>query len=104
MGWGAGRSDAKMVDAMVGAVRDPFDNCHMGITAENVAKRWEISREDQDALAVESHRRAANAVNSGYFKEQILPIEVKIKGGTRLFDTDENVRGGTTIEKLSRLR
>jgi len=76
----------------------------MGITAENVAKRWEISREDQDALAVESHRRAANAVNSGYFNEQILPIEVKIKGGTMLFDTDENVRGDTTIEKLARLR
>src|SRR5258706_4548934 len=104
MGWGAGRNDAKMVDAMVGALSDPFDDCHMGITAENVAKRWEISREDQDALAVESHRRAANAINSGYFNEQILPIEVKIKGGTMLFDTDENVRGDTTIEKLARLR
>jgi acetyl-CoA C-acetyltransferase len=104
MRWGARMNDAKMVDAMVGALSDPFDDCHMGITAENVAKRWEISREDQDALAVESHRRAANAVNSGYFKEQILPIEVKIKGGTMLFDTDENVRGDTTIEKLARLR
>ncbi len=104
MRWGARMNDAKMLDAMVGALSDPFDDCHMGITAESVAKRWEISREDQDALAVESHRRAANAVNSGYFKEQILPIEVKIKGGTMLFDTDENVRGDTTIEKLSRLR
>jgi acetyl-CoA C-acetyltransferase len=104
MRWGVRMNDAKMVDAMVGALSDPFDDCHMGITAENVAKRWEISREDQDALAVESHRRAANAVNSGYFKEQILPIEVKIKGGTMLFDTDENVRGDTTIEKLARLR
>jgi acetyl-CoA C-acetyltransferase len=102
--WGARMNDTKMVDAMVGALSDPFDDCHMGITAENVAKRWEISREDQDALAVESHRRAANAVNSGYFKEQILPIEVKIKGGTMLFDTDENVRGDTAIEKLARLR
>jgi acetyl-CoA C-acetyltransferase len=87
MRWGARMNDAKMLDAMVGALSDPFDDCHMGITAENVAKRWEISREDQDALAVESHRRAANAVNSGYFKEQILPIEVKIKGGTMLFET-----------------
>jgi len=104
MRWGARMNDAKMLDAMVGALSDPFDDCHMGITAENVAKRWEISREDQDALAVESHRRAANAVNRGYFKEQILPIEVKIKGGTMLFDTDENVRGDTTIEKLARLR
>jgi acetyl-CoA C-acetyltransferase len=97
-------NDAKMLDAMVGALSDPFDDCHMGVTAENVAKRWEISREDQDALAVESHRRAANAISSGYFKEQILPIEVKIKGGTTLVDTDESVRGDTTLEKLAKLR
>jgi acetyl-CoA C-acetyltransferase len=76
----------------------------MGVTAENVAKRWEISREDQDALAVESHKRAANAISSGYFKAQILPIEVKVKGGTATFDTDESVRGDTSLEKLAKLR
>src|SRR5438552_3358988 len=79
MRWGARMNDVKMVDAMVGALSDPFDDCHMGITAENVAKRWEISREDQDALAVESHRRVAAASDSGHFKDQILPIEVKVK-------------------------
>jgi acetyl-CoA C-acetyltransferase len=104
MRWGARMNDAKMLDAMVGALSDPFDDCHMGVTAENVAKRWEISREDQDALAVESHKRAASAISNGYFKEQILPIEVKVKGGTTLFDTDESVRGDTTIEKMAKLR
>jgi acetyl-CoA C-acetyltransferase len=74
MRWGARMNDAKMVDAMAGALSDPFDDCHMGITAENVAKRWEISRADQDALAVESQRRAVNAIEKGYFKAQILPI------------------------------
>jgi acetyl-CoA C-acetyltransferase len=104
MRWGARMNDAKMLDVMVGALSDPFDDCHMGITAENVAKRWEIGREDQDALAVESHQRAARAIGNGYFKEQILPIEVKVKGGTTLFDTDESVRGDTSIEKLAKLR
>jgi acetyl-CoA C-acetyltransferase len=104
MRWGARMNDAKMIDVMVGALSDPFDDCHMGITAENVAKRWEISREDQDALAVVSHQRAARAIGNGYFKEQILPIEVKVKGGTTLFDTDESVRGDTSIEKLAKLR
>jgi acetyl-CoA C-acetyltransferase len=104
MRWGARMNDATMLDAMVGALSDPFDDCHMGVTAENVAKRWEISREDQDALAVESHKRAANAISSGYFKAQILPIEVKVKGGTATFDTDESVRGDTSLEKLAKLR
>src|SRR5262245_12164615 len=102
--WGARMNDAKMLDAMVGALSDPFDDCHMGITAENVAKRWEISREDQDALAVESHRRAAAAISAGYFRPQILPIEVKVKGGTTRFDTDENVRGDASLEKLAKLK
>src|SRR6266496_3438157 len=104
MRWGARMNDAKMLDAMVGALSDPFDDCHMGITAENVAKRWEISREDQDKLAVESHQRAAQAIGNGYFKAQILPIEVKVKGGTTLFDTDESVRGDANLEKLAKLR
>jgi acetyl-CoA C-acetyltransferase len=104
MRWGARMNDTKLLDAMVGALSDPFDDCHMGITAENVAKRWEISREDQDALAVESHKRAASAIGNGFFKAQILPIEVKVKGGTALFDTDENVRGDTNLEKLAKLK
>jgi acetyl-CoA C-acetyltransferase len=104
MRWGARMNNAQMVDMMVGALSDPFDDCHMGITAENVAKRWEISREDQDALAVESHQRAAAAIDKGYFKEQILPIEVKIKGGTALFDTDENVRRDASLERMAKLR
>jgi acetyl-CoA C-acetyltransferase len=104
MRWGARMNDTKLLDAMVGALSDPFDDCHMGITAENVAKRWEISREDQDALAVESHKRAAAALGNGFFKTQILPIEVKVKGGTTLFDTDENVRGDANLEKLAKLK
>ncbi|MCS6883044.1 MAG: acetyl-CoA C-acyltransferase family protein [Oscillochloridaceae bacterium] len=104
MRWGARMNDTKMVDMMVGALNDPFDDCHMGVTAENVAAKWGISREDQDALAVESHRRAAAAIDAGYFKSQIVPVEIKVKGGTQLFDTDEGVRRDTTLEKLAKLK
>jgi len=104
MRWGARMNAAQMVDMMVGALTDPFDDCHMGVTAENVAKKWNVMREDQDKLAVESHTRAANAIDKGYFKEQILPVEVKVKGGTAAFDTDENVRRDSSVEKLARLR
>lgn len=104
MRWGARMNDTKMVDMMVGALSDPFDDCHMGVTAENVAAKWGISREDQDALAVESHRRAAAAIEAGYFKSQIVPVELKVKGGTQIFDTDEGVRRDTTMEKLARLK
>ena len=76
----------------------------MGVTAENVAKKWNISREDQDKLAAESHRRAANAIDKGYFKEQIVPVEIKVKGGTVPFETDETVRRDSTVEKLARLK
>src|ERR1700746_366884 len=79
MRWGARMNDTTMIDAMVGALSDPFDDCHMGVTAENVAKKWNISREDQDKLAAESHRRAAVALDKGYFKGQIVPVEIKIK-------------------------
>lgn len=102
--WGARMSDTKLIDAMVGALSDPFDDCHMGITAENIAKRWGISREDQDALAVESHRRAVMAIDAGRYKDQILPIEIKVKGGTTLFDTDENVRRDATLERMAKLK
>ena len=96
--------DGKVIDAMVAALSDPFDDCHMGITAENVAKKWEISREDQDALAVESHRRAINALDNGYLKEQILPIEIKTKKGTTIVDTDEHPRRDATLEGMAKLR
>ena len=104
MRWGARMNDTVLTDMMVAALSDPFDDCHMGVTAENVAKKYNISREDQDQLAVESHRRAAHAIKEGYFKEQILPVEIKVKRDTVLFDTDETVRGDSTVEKLGQLR
>jgi len=102
--WGQRMNDGAVLDAVVGALSDPFDDCHMGITAENVAKKWEISRQEQDTLAVESHRRAARAIEQGLFNEQILPIEVKSKGGTTLFDTDEHVRPDANTESMARLK
>src|SRR5499427_584758 len=104
MRWGARMNDTTLVDAMVGALSDPFDDCHMGITAENVAKKYKVSREDQDKLAAESHRRAATAIDKGYFKGQIVPVEIKIKGGTVPFELDETVRRDSTAEKLARLK
>src|SRR5881275_883055 len=77
MRWGQRMQDGVVIDAMVGALTDPFDSCHMGVTAENVASEYGVSRADQDTLAVESHRRAAAASEAGYFKEQITPVEVK---------------------------
>jgi acetyl-CoA C-acetyltransferase len=104
MRWGARMNDATMIDVMVGALSDPFDDCHMGVTAENVAEKWKISREDQDKLAAESHRRAGLAIDHGYFKAQILPVPVKVKGGTVPFEIDETVRRDSTAEKLARLK
>lgn len=104
MRWGARMNDAKMIDAMVGALSDPFDDCHMGVTAENIAKKWEISREDQDALAVESHKRAITAIDDGNFKSQILPIEVKTRKGTTVVDTDEHPRRDASVEGMAKLR
>jgi acetyl-CoA C-acetyltransferase len=102
--WGLRMGDGKLVDAMVGALSDPFDDCHMGVTAENVAAKWGVSREAQDELALQSQQRAAAAIQAGYFKDQILPIESKVKGKTVVFDTDEHVRPDTTLEKLAKLR
>jgi len=96
--------DGKLIDAMVGALSDPFDDCHMGVTAENVATKWGISRAAQDELALQSHQRAAAAIKAGYFKDQILPIENKVRGQTVVFDTDEHVKADTTLEKLAKLR
>jgi acetyl-CoA C-acetyltransferase len=91
-------------DAMLGALHDPFENIHMGVTAENVAERCDISREAQDALAVESHRRAAAAANAGYFKEQIVPVEIKTRKGVVVFDTDEHFRADVSMESLAGLK
>ncbi len=105
----AGRNGVKMgnlvfEDAMLGALHDPFEGFHMGITAENVAERCSISREEQDALAVLSQTRAAAAIANGYFKDQIVPVEIKTRKGTTVFDTDEHVRGNTTLEALAGLK
>ncbi|HYH43878.1 MAG TPA: acetyl-CoA C-acyltransferase family protein [Burkholderiales bacterium] len=102
--WGARMGDSTQVDMMVGALTDPFDTVHMGITAENIASQWKITREQQDEFAVESHRRAANALEKGHFKEQIVPIELKTRKGTTLFDKDEHVRGDLTLEGMAKLR
>jgi acetyl-CoA C-acetyltransferase len=102
--WGARMGDSTQVDMMVGALTDPFDTVHMGITAENIAEKWKISREQQDEFAVESHRRAVNAIEKGYFKDQIIPVELKTRKGTVLFDRDEHARADVTAEGLAKLR
>jgi acetyl-CoA C-acetyltransferase len=105
MRWGQRMNDGVAVDAMVGALTDPFDACHMGVTAENVASDFGVSREDQDALAAQSHQRAAFAASAGYFKEQILPITIPGRKGTTVtVDADEHVRGDVSTADLARLR
>jgi acetyl-CoA C-acetyltransferase len=102
--WGARMGDSKMIDMMVGALTDPFDTIHMGVTAENVAKRCQLTREDQDRFAVESHKRAAAATSAGHFKSQILPIELKSKKGPVTFDADEHIRPDASIEGMGKLK
>ena len=102
--WGARMGDAAMIDMMLAALHDPFDNIHMGETAENLAESHQITRGDQDALAVESHRRAARAISEGRFKQQILPIKLKSRRGETVFDTDEHVRADASAEDLAKLR
>jgi acetyl-CoA C-acetyltransferase len=102
--WGQRMRDGSVIDAMVGALTDPFDDCHMGITAENVAGDYGVSREDQDALALESHRRAAAATAAGYFTKQILPIEVPARKSTATFAADEQIRPDLTADDLAKLR
>lgn len=96
--------DLVLQDMMLGALHDPFETIHMGVTAENVAARCSISREDQDALAVESHKRAAHAIARGYFKGQIVPVEVKTRKGVVAFETDEHVRADASLESMAGLR
>lgn len=102
--WGARMNDTVALDAMVEVLKDPFHKYHMGITAENVAEQYGISREDQDQLAALSHQRAANAIKNGYFKDQIVPVEIKVKRETKLFDTDERVRFGVDQAAMAKLR
>ena len=102
--WGARMGDAQVTDMMVGALTDPFDTVHMGITAENIAEKWKIDRQQQDEFAVESHRRAVNAIDKGYFKDQIVPIEMKTRKGTVVFDKDEHPRADASLEGMAKLR
>jgi acetyl-CoA C-acetyltransferase len=102
--WGARMGDASMTDMMLGALQDPFDQVHMGITAENVAERYNISRGQQDELAAESHRRAARAIEQGYFQSQILPMLTAGRKGDVVFDQDEHVRADTTVAALAGMR
>lgn len=102
--FGQRMGDARAVDMMLGALNDPFQAIHMGMTAENVAAKYGITREAQDALALESHRRASHATKAGYFKTQILPIEIGSKRGTVSFDTDEHVRHDAAAEDFAKLR
>jgi acetyl-CoA C-acetyltransferase len=96
--------DTKMIDMMVGALHDPFHTIHMGVTAENIAAKWGITREDQDKLAVESHKRAERATQAGYFKDQIMPVMLKTRKGEVAYDTDEHFRPGCTMEELGKLK
>lgn len=101
---GARMGDSAMVDMMVSTLNDPFGVGHMGITAENLAEKWGISREEQDAFAVESQRRAAQATEEGRFKSQMTPVSIKTRKGDVIFETDEHVKPGTSVEKLGKMR
>lgn len=102
--WGARLGDSGMVDYMNGILHDPWGKFHMGITAENIAERYGITREMQDQLAVRSQKNAARAIAEGRFKEQIVPVELTTRKGTTLFDTDEHVRADATEEQLAKMR
>jgi len=102
--FGQRMGDARLIDMMLGALHDPFDAIHMGVTAENVAAKYGISRETQDELALESHRRAARAIDAGYFKEQILAVTQASKKGDIVFDTDEHVRLNATLQDFTKLK
>jgi acetyl-CoA C-acetyltransferase len=102
--WGQRMGDAAVVDAMTGALHDPFGHGHMGVTAENIAAKYGFTREQQDAFALASHEKAAKAIAAGHFKSQIVPIELKTRKGVEQFTTDEHVRPGAKIEDLSKLK
>src|SRR5438552_3288092 len=102
--WGQRMGDAQLIDAMTGALHDPFGHGHMGVTAENIAAKYAVTRDEQDAFSLESHKRAAKAIEAGYFKSQIVPVEVKSKKGPAQFDTDEHVRKDATLADLQKLK
>ncbi len=102
--FGARMGDTKMIDMMVGALHDPFHNIHMGVTAENVAAQFNISREMQDACAVESHNRAQRAIEAGYFKDQIVPVMLKSRKGEVAYEVDEHYRPNCTLDDLTKLK
>ena len=102
--FGARMGDTKMIDMMVGALHDPFQNIHMGVTAENIATKWSITREEQDAIAVESHNRAQRATEEGRFKEQIVPVMLKSRKGEVAYETDEHFRPNCTAADMTKLK
>src|SRR5689334_11507370 len=102
--WGQRMGDATVVDAMTGALHDPFGHGHMGVTAENIAAKYGFTREQQDEFSVQSHKKAAQAMQNGYFKEQIVPIEIKTKKGLEQYVTDEHVRKDVKPEDMAKLK
>jgi acetyl-CoA C-acetyltransferase len=102
--WGQRMGDAAVVDAMTAALHDPFGHGHMGVTAENIAAKYGFTREQQDEFAIASHKKASHALEAGYFKSQIVPVEIKAKKGVEQFVTDEHVRKDANMADLSRLK
>jgi acetyl-CoA C-acetyltransferase len=102
--WGQRMGDAAVVDAMTGALHDPFGHGHMGVTAENIAAKYGFTREQQDQFSIASHQKAAKAMDAGYFKSQIIPIEIKSKKGVEQFTTDEHVRKEISPADMAKLK
>ena len=102
--WGQRMGDAAVVDAMTGALHDPFGHGHMGVTAENIAAKYGFTREQQDEFSVASHRKASSAIQNGYFKSQIVPIELKTRKGVEQFVTDEHVRKDLSMADMAKLK
>ena len=102
--FGARLGDSKLIDMVVGALHDPFHTIHMGVTAENIAAKWGITREEQDALAVQSHNRAQKAIEAGYFKDQIVPVMLKSRKGEVAYDTDEHYRPNCSMADMAKLK
>ena len=102
--WGQRMGDAAVVDAMTGALHDPFGHGHMGVTAENIAAKYGFTREQQDQFSIESHRKAANAIEKGYFKDQVVPTEIRSKKGVEHFTIDEHVRKDASMADLAKLK
>jgi acetyl-CoA C-acetyltransferase len=102
--WGQRMGDAPVIDAMTAALHDPFGHGHMGVTAENIAAKYGFTRRQQDEYSVESHKRAARAIEAGHFKAQIVPVELKSRKGVEQFTTDEHVRADASMENLAKLK